>query len=69
MKKVDGLGRRAYDVSPTFFEAPKTFSMAIGSGGTSRDLMRAVTLGTRFTLRIGGVVQFMGVTGALPKKS
>lgn len=56
------LTAKSYEVTRAFFQVPDTFSMVIGSGKTSLDLMRQVPPGSLFALRINGVVQFVGYT-------
>jgi hypothetical protein len=56
------LCAKEYDVVFSYFTTPSTFSLTVGSGGTTLDLMRQCPPNSLFALRVNGIVQFMGFT-------
>lgn len=56
------LCAKEYDVVFSYFTAPSTFSMTLGSGGSTLDLMRNCPPNSLFGLRINKTVQFLGYT-------
>lgn len=51
---------KEYDISIAYLLVPNQFSIVIGSGTTAVDLMRRYPPGTKFAIKINGIVQFMG---------
>jgi hypothetical protein len=56
------LSAKEYDVQIGYFTTPSAFSMTIGSGKTTLDLLRSAPPASLFALRVNEVVQFVGYT-------
>lgn len=59
---------KEYDISIAYLQMPNQFSIVIGSGATTIDLMRRYPKNTPFILRINGITQFMGRTDGFRRR-
>lgn len=58
-----------YEVSIAYLLQPNAFSITLGSGATALEIAKTYPKRTKFALRIGDVVQFMGRTDGIEKSS
>jgi prophage tail gpP-like protein len=61
----DVLIAESYEVRQSYFEQPSTFSITLGSGDVAKYFLQTYGPNIPFELRIGNIVQFVGMTTAI----